>query len=313
LPGYKPAKPMVFCGLYPVDGADFEELREALAKMKLSDAALSYEPETSLALGFGFRCGFLGLLHMEIIQERLEREYDLNLIATTPSVAFEIVKTTGEIIIVDNPAKLPDPTVIEEFREPVVKAVIIAPNLYTGQIMELCQKRRGEFQGMEYLDKTRVRLNYELPLVEIVTDFFNKLKSCSQGYASFDYEFNRFKSADMVKMDILMNGEQVDALATIVHRDFAYEKGRKLCEKLKELIPRHMFEIPIQATLGSKVIARETVRANRKDVTAKCYGGDVTRKRKLLEKQKEGKKRMRSVGSVDIPQDAFLAMLKIDD
>ncbi len=313
LPGYKPAKSMVFCGLYPVDGERFEDLREALAKMKLSDAALSYEPETSNALGFGFRCGFLGLLHMEIIQERLEREYDLSLIATTPSVIFEILKTTGEIVMIDNPAKLPNPSHIDEYREPIVKATVITPNTYTGAIMELCQKRRGVFVNMEYIDKVRVRLNYELPLVEIVTDFFNKLKSCSQGYASFDYELFEFRSADMVRMDILLNDEIVDALAIIVHRDSAQDKGRKLCEKLKELIPRHMFEIPIQAAIGSKVIARETIRANRKDVTSKCYGGDVSRKRKLLEKQKEGKKRMRSVGSVDIPQEAFLAMLKIED
>lgn len=313
LPGYKPIKPMVFSGMYPIEGEDFERLREALGKIQLSDAALSYEPETSNALGFGFRCGFLGLLHMEVIQERLEREYNLNLLATAPSVIFEIKKTDGNIITIDNPAKLPDITYIEYFKEPMVKATVITPQRYTGAIMELCQKRRGIFGNMEYLDKTRVQLHYKLPLLEILVDFFNKLKSCSQGYASFDYEVSEYQESDLVKLDILLNGDVVDALSSIVHREKAYEHGRKLCEKLKELIPRHMFEIPIQAAIGAKIIARETIGANRKDVTAKCYGGDVTRKRKLLEKQKEGKKRMRSVGSVDIPQDAFLAVLKLED
>ncbi len=313
LTGYKPIQPMVFCGMYPIEGEDFEKLREALGKIQLSDAALTYEPETSNALGFGFRCGFLGLLHMEVIQERLEREYNLRLIATAPSVIFEIKKVNGETIFIDNPAKLPDLTTIEVFREPMVNATIITPQKYTGVIMELCQKRRGTFGTMEYLDKVRVQLHYKLPLLEILVDFFNKLKSCTQGYASFDYELSGYQESDLVKLDILLNSEPVDALSSIVHRDKAHEHGRKLCEKLKELIPRHMFEIPIQAAIGAKIIARETIGANRKDVTAKCYGGDVTRKRKLLEKQKEGKKRMKSVGSVDIPQDAFLAVLKLED
>lgn len=313
LPGYKPIKPMVFCGMYPIEGEDFEQLREALGKIQLSDAALSYEPESSNALGFGFRCGFLGLLHMEVIQERLEREYNLNLLATAPSVIFEIKKTDGTTITIDNPAKLPEITQIDHFKEPMVNATVITPQKYTGAIMELCQKRRGIFGTMEYLDKTRMQIHYMLPLLEILVDFFNKLKSCSQGYASFDYEIAEYKESDLVKLDIMLNGEVVDALSSIVHREKAYEHGRKLCEKLKELIPRHMFEIPIQAAIGAKIIARETIGANRKDVTAKCYGGDVTRKRKLLEKQKEGKKRMRAVGSVEIPQEAFLAVLKIED
>ena len=313
LPGYRKAVSMVYCGLYPTDSKDYENLRDALEKLQLNDAALEYEAETSLALGFGFRCGFLGLLHMDVIQERLEREYNLTLITTAPSVNYKVYKTNGEMLEVDNPAKLPPPTEIDYIEEPYVKATTIVPKDFVGTIMELSQDKRGEYQSMEYLDETRVSVVYHLPLSEIIYDYFDKLKSATKGYASLDYELIGYKQSPMVKMDILLNGDPVDALSIIVHKDRAATRGRALAEKLKELIPRQMFEIPIQAAVGTKIVARETVKAWRKDVLAKCYGGDISRKRKLLEKQKAGKKRMKSVGSVEIPQEAFMAILKVED
>ena len=313
LPGYRKAVSMVYCGLYPTDSKDYENLRDALEKLQLNDAALEYEAETSLALGFGFRCGFLGLLHMDVIQERLEREYNLSLITTAPSVNYKVYKTNGEMLEVDNPAKLPPPTEIDYIEEPYVKATTIVPKDFVGTIMELSQDKRGEYQSMEYLDETRVSVVYHLPLSEIIYDYFDKLKSATKGYASLDYELIGYKQSPMVKMDILLNGDPVDALSIIVHKDRAATRGRALAEKLKELIPRQMFEIPIQAAVGTKIVARETVKAWRKDVLEKCYGGDISRKRKLLEKQKAGKKRMKSVGSVEIPQEAFMAILKVED
>ena len=313
LPGYKKVNPMVFCGVYPADGAKYQDLRDALEKLQLNDASLFFEPETSVALGFGFRCGFLGLLHLEIIQERLEREYNLDLVTTAPGVVYKVHKSNGEFIDLTNPSNLPDPSEIEYMEEPMVKAEIMVTTEFIGPIMDLCQERRGQYQGMEYMETTRALLHYHLPLNEIIYDFFDALKSRSRGYASFDYEMLGYEQSNLVKLDILVNKEEVDALSFIVFADSAYERGRKMCEKLKEEIPRQLFEIPIQAAVGSKIIARETVRAMRKDVLAKCYGGDISRKRKLLEKQKEGKKRMRQIGNVEIPQKAFMSVLKLDD
>ncbi|MFS0871729.1 translation elongation factor 4 [Paenibacillus xylanilyticus] len=313
LPGYRKINPMVYCGLYPIETSDYVDLREALEKLQLNDASLSFEPETSSALGFGFRCGFLGLLHMDVIQERIEREFNIPLITTAPSVIYHVTLTNGEVMQIDNPSNYPEVGRIDYVEEPYVKASIIVPNDYVGTIMELCQNKRGEYVNMEYLDTTRVTLTYEIPLSEIVYDFFDQLKSSTKGYASFDYELSGYRQSNLVKMDILLNSEQVDALSFIVHRDRAYNRGRIICEKLRELIPRQMFEVPIQASVGTKVVARETVKAMRKNVLAKCYGGDISRKRKLLEKQKEGKKRMKQVGNVEVPQEAFMAVLKIDD
>ena len=312
LPGYQPMKSMVFCGLYPIESTKFEELREALNKLKLNDASLVFEPETSSALGFGFRCGFLGLLHLDIIKERITREFNIELITTAPSVVYEVTLTNKEIIMVDSPSKLPDIGTISDIKEPYIKTNIFTPSEYIGPIMELCQNKRGNYISMEYINSTRVNIHYELPLSEIVYDFFDKLKSYTKGYASFDYEIIGYKSSKLVKMDILLNSEVIDALSVIVHKDFAYNRGKSVVEQLKKSIPRQMFEIPIQAALGSHIIARSTVKALRKDVLAKCYGGDITRKRKLLEKQKEGKKRMKQVGSVELPQEAFMSVLSMD-
>ncbi|NBI29487.1 translation elongation factor 4 [Chengkuizengella marina] len=313
LPGYRKINPMVYCGLYPIDTADYNDLREALEKLELNDASLKYEPETSSALGFGFRCGFLGLLHMEIIQERIEREFNIPLITTAPSVIFRVTLTSGEMIEIDNPSNMPDPQKVDYIEEPYVKASIIVPNDFVGAVMDLCQNKRGDFINMEYLDTNRVQVIYDIPLSEVVYDFFDILKSSTKGYASFDYEVSEYKKSKLVKMDILLNSEQVDALSFIVHRDKAFYRGRAICGKLKDLIPRQMFEVPIQAAIGQKIIARETVKAMRKNVLAKCYGGDISRKRKLLEKQKEGKKRMKQVGNVEVPQEAFMSVLKLDE
>ena len=313
LPGYKPMKSMVFCGIFPIESSKFEDLREALSKLKLNDASLVFEPETSTALGFGFRCGFLGLLHLDIIKERIMREFNIDVITTAPSVVYEAYLTNGDVIFVDSPNKLPDKTLLKEVREPYIKTNIFTPSEYIGPIMELCQNKRGNYVNMEYIDPTRVNIHYEIPLSEIVYDFFDKLKSYTKGYASFDYDFIGYKPSDLVKMDILLNGEVIDALSIIVHKDFAYQRGRAIVESLRKSIPRQLFEVPIQAFLGNHVIARETVKALRKDVLAKCYGGDITRKRKLLEKQKEGKKRMKQVGSVELPQEAFMSVLSMDE
>ena len=313
LPGYKAVQPMVYCGLYPADGAHYSDLRDALEKLKLNDASLFYEPETSVALGFGFRAGFLGLLHLEIIEERLEREYNLDLVTTAPSVVYRIHKVTGEAVELTNPTNMPSPSEIDYMEEPIVAAEIIVTSEYIGNIMTLCQERRGVYKATEYIEANRAILKYDLPLNEIIYDFYDALKSRSRGYASFDYELNGYVKSELVKLDILVNHEEIDALSFIVYAGSAYERGRRMCEKLKEEIPRHLFEIPIQAAIGSKIIARETVKAVRKDVLAKCYGGDITRKKKLLEKQKEGKKRMRTFGNVEIPQSAFMSVLKLDE
>src|SRR5699024_8793018 len=313
LPGYKKKNPMVYCGLYPIDTSRYNDLREALEKLELNDAALQFEPETSQALGFGFRCGFLGLLHMDVVQERLEREFNLELITTAPSVIYHVNKTDGSVAIVDNPADFPDPATIESVEEPFVKAEIMVPNDYVGAVMELSQRKRGDFVTMDYLDDYRVNVVYELPLSEIVFDFFDKLKSNTKGYASLEYEMSGYRSTNLAKMDILLNGEKVDALSFIVHKEFAFERGKAIVEKLKKLIPRQQFEVPVQAAIGQRIVARSDIKALRKNVLAKCYGGDVSRKRKLLEKQKEGKKRMKQIGSVEVPQEAFMAVLKMDD
>ncbi|MEG9462248.1 MAG: translation elongation factor 4, partial [Bacillus amyloliquefaciens] len=313
LPGYRKLNPMVYCGLYPIDTAKYNDLREALEKLELNDSSLQYEAETSQALGFGFRCGFLGMLHMEIIQERIEREFKIDLITTAPSVIYDVYMTDGEKVVVDNPSNMPDPQKIERVEEPYVKATMMVPNDYVGAVMELCQGKRGNFIDMQYLDANRVSIVYEMPLAEIVYEFFDQLKSSTKGYASFDYELIGYKPSKLVKMDIMLNGEKIDALSFIVHRDYAYERGKVIVEKLKELIPRQHFEVPIQAAIGQKIVARSTIKAMRKNVLAKCYGGDISRKRKLLEKQKEGKRRMKQVGSVEVPQEAFMAVLKMDD